>query len=235
MQNQMNVFSDRKSLRNGHSSNQHFTVMKRAIHLPLILLALSILTSSCHKEQAAPIFVSQLSPDQAYLLGLKNDVLFIFQQKDLASGQVSGWFIDKNGAVRGMEGGSEFDEALITTSQIASLKSNAAESQLQLSPEELAPKAHLIESLDEQQLSEPQIDPNAEIEIRVLAVKDNDYDNHPNNCSERQGNATWDEGLANSFEIVLLQAKGSFNQDNEDANAIQILNWLIQIQQTAGF
>ncbi|MAT53644.1 MAG: hypothetical protein CMN32_04130 [Saprospirales bacterium] len=208
--------------------------MKRSLHLSLAILAVAFMLFSCTKEQDLPVITSQNSPDQAYMMSLKNRVVFVVQQKDLATGQVSGWFIDKYGKVRSFEGVAGLDGELTKASQVEALVQASVSVPLSLAPEELAPKARLIKALSNQHLTEAVIDPDAGVDYRVMAILANDYNQHPNSCSERPGADNWDEELANSYQLLLLKAEGSINQVNQSDKAAILLDWLYQIQQSGG-
>ena len=208
--------------------------MKRSLHLPISLLAFVFLMLSCTKEQEFSPVASQYSPDGAYLMSLKNHVVFVVQQKDLATGQVSGWFIDKYGAVKSFENVDELDGKLITPSQIDAIVNASVSVPLNLTPEELAPKARLIKQLSNQHLSDAVVDPSASMSYRAVAILATDYNQHPSSCSERPGAGTLDEELLNSFEVILLKEEGIVNQVNQSDKAAVLLDWLYQIQQSCG-
>lgn len=198
------------------------------------MLAVLLVLFSCTKEQELPVVTNQLSPDQAYMLGLKNQVVFVVQEKDLTTGEVSGWYIDKYGAVRSFEGVEAVDGDRVTASQLEALKNASVSVPITLTPEELAPKARLIKLLNNQHLSAAEVDPSATVEYRAVAILANEYQQHPNSCSERPGANTMDEELYNSFEVLLLKAEGSLNQVNQSDKAAVLLDWLYQIQQSGG-
>ena len=208
--------------------------MKRFLHFSLAMLAVVFLVVSCAKEQDLPVFTSHNSPDGAYLMSLKNHVVFIVQQKDLATGQVSGWFIDKYGALRSFEGVEAIDGALVTESQLDAIQNASVSVPLNLTPEELAPKARLIKQLSNQHLTDVEVDPSATVDYRVIAIFAQEYNQPAGACTERPGAGTWDEEQANSFEVLLLKAEGSVNQVNQSDKAAILLDWLYQIQQSGG-
>ena len=208
--------------------------MTRSLHLSISLLAFVFLMLSCTKEQQLAPVSSQNSPDGAYLMSLKNHVVFVVQQKDLATSQVHGWFIDKYGAVRSFENADELDGKLITPSQIDAIVNASASVPLNLTPEELAPKARLIKQLSNQHLSDAVVDPSASMSYRAVAILATDYNQQPNSCSERPGAGSMDEELLNSFEVILLKEEGIVNQVNQSDKAAVLLDWLYQIQQSGG-
>ncbi len=208
--------------------------MKQYLYFSFPSLALVLLFMSCSKEEVAPVIYSQNSPDETYLLSLKNDVLFVVQQQDLNTGQVSGWFIDKHGAVNSFEAGPAFEGSWVRQERVSALKMASTATPVNLTPEELAPKARLIGKLNSQQLNEAVMDPSATSNLRILALYAWDYGQNPNACSERPGVENWDEELSNGFELLLLKSEGRVNQMNLNEKAATLLEWLLQIQQSAG-
>lgn len=208
--------------------------MKKPFLFSIPLLALVLMVLSCTKDEKVFFPATQPSLDEAYLMSLENSVVFVVQAKDLTNGKVNGWYINKYGNVNRFESFEAIESQVITPSPIETLEKSATSTLLHLTPEELAPKVRLIKALSHHDLSDVEANPSATVDYRVMALLANDFNPHPNTCSERPGTGTKDEEHAKNIEVFLLKAEGSINQHNQSETASALLDWLMQVQRAAG-
>lgn len=203
------------------------------LHFFIALCTLALSLSACSKEEDYQVITPQEPDASSYLHALPHDVVLHYQYRADASSEVQGWFIDKYGQVKSYTSSTLIQGSSITRQQMENLYAKAQQTHLTIAPEELAPKVKTAIRLNASSLSTPQLDESRSSQVLIQAYRKYDMAWKPNTCSERPSSGAH-EAMADKFEIVLLKAEGYFNQQHTHVNAIELLDWLVQLQHNAG-
>lgn len=214
--------------------------MKKQLYNLLFLSLLLVLIVSCSQQKEEQLEITstfEITPEGYLDLNFQQDVLFRYEFKEEATGQRTGWLIDRDGFIRDYN----FDEDAVrlTNGNHCSndnlnhlIESSNATGQV-IDLEELVGKAKLIADVAGGSISElsttEAIGEGRKSYYIYNRVLNNETSNDDHDCSGN-GNGYSSYNVNDmSFEQVVLKVRGSHVQDNNHPDAQYLANWMEEI------
>lgn len=192
--------------------------------------------SACQKEaDESLISTTAQSTPEYYLSKLVEGVLFQMDTEDLATGQHTGWLIDRNGEVRSYAFGSGqiSMENQCDASEIGTLAATAETSLHSIPADEFVENIRLSRQVSRSNLGEATTDENETRITRLMVFRAMAPQNTASTSDDQCSNGPHANPASSErrFQRILLKSTGAHRQLNNSENAPTLINWMEGIEE----
>lgn len=199
-----------------------------------------LLFSSCTKEEVftdVETVVVELSAEEFLADYVNQDILFQYSYSNVATGEASGWLIDKKGEVRiydlgtGNTPATLSDKGVCSSSDLLGLLAETTSNGQAIEAEELVERFKQIRAASHGELTANQQESEKlGTETFYAIIHDNNGEAYSNvGCGDGCVDDSSYTMTTHPYARIILKQSGTDNRINESSQAIELTSWLENI------